>query len=145
MESRPFKIRRTFGTLHSEADPEDARHRIDVVFDEGCEVCTVTRAALLRLFDDWQLGHKPFHRQKQIGAPRALYLQRPLSLNGFHNTQASTPYMVLLHLRLLHAAYPVHCLVVAHAPGEIVLGLPFRRRYDVALPAKFRVPAAGAH
>ena len=53
--------------------------------------------------------------------------------------------MVLLHLRLQYAAYPVHCLVVEQAPGEMVLGLPFRRRYGVALPAKFRVPSAGTH
>ena len=53
--------------------------------------------------------------------------------------------MVLAHLRLQHAVYPVHCLVVEHAPGDVVLGLPFRRRYDVALPSKFRVPSAGTH
>jgi hypothetical protein len=135
------KIRRTTGALHS--DP-NARS-IEIVFDEGCEVCTITRVALLRHFDDWARGHKPFARLKHIGLPRALYLQRPLSLNGFHNTQASTPFMVLVHLRLQHAVYPVHCLVVEHAPGEVVLGLPFRRRYDVAMPPNFRVPSAGAH
>jgi hypothetical protein len=135
------KIRRMTGSLQS--DP--SARPLEIVFDEGCEVCTITRAALLRHFDDWARGHKPFTSRKHIGPPRALYLQRPLSLNGFHNTQASTPYMVLLHLRLQHAVYPVHCLVVEHAPGDVVLGLPFRRRYDVAMPPKFRVPSAGAH
>ena len=139
------KIRRTVGTFLFSAQPADAAHRVDVVFDEGCEVCTFTRAALLRLFTDWSRGHPPFFNMKGIGAPRALYLQRALNLNGFHSTQASTPYLVLLHPRLQCAAYPVHCLVVEHAPGKIVLGLPFRRRYDVALPAKFRVPSAGTH
>jgi hypothetical protein len=135
------KIRRTTGALQS--DP--AARSIEIVFDEGCEVCTITRAALLRHFDDWARGHKLFARLKHIGPPRALYLQRPLSLNGFHNTQASTPFMVLLHLRLQHAVYPVHCLVVENAPGDVVLGLPFRRRYDVAMPRNFLVAAAGAH
>ena len=139
------KIRRTVGTFLCSAQPADAAHRRDVVLDEGCEVCTITRAALLRLFTDWSRGHPPFLNMKGIGAPRALFLQRALNLNEFHNTQASTPYLVLLHLRLQCAAYPVHCLVVEHAPGEIVPGLPFRRRYDVALPAKFRVPSAGTH
>jgi hypothetical protein len=72
----------------------------------------MTRVALLRLFDDWAHGHRPFAQLKHIGPPIALYLQRPLSLNDFHSTQASTPYTVLLHSRRQHAVYPVHCLVV---------------------------------
>ena len=46
--------------------------------------------------------------------------------------------MVLIHLRLQHAVYPVKCNVVDHAPFPIVLGMPFRRRYDVHLPHGFK-------
>ena len=46
--------------------------------------------------------------------------------------------MVLIHLRLQHAVYPVKCNVVDHAPFPIVLGLPFRSRYDVDLPHGFK-------
>ena len=38
-----------------------------------------------------------------------------------------------------HAVYPVRCVVVDHAPGDIVLGLPFRRRYDVPAPLRFKL------
>ena len=116
------KIRRTVGTLICSAQPADAAHRVDVV----CEVCTITRAALPRLFTDWSQGQPLFFNMKGIGAPQALYLQRALNVSGFHNTQVSTPYSVLLDLRLQCSAYPVHCLVAEQTPGQIVLGLPFR-------------------
>jgi hypothetical protein len=91
------------------------------------------------------VGHKPVSQLKHIGPQSALYLQRPLSLNGFHNPQAITPYMTLLHLRLQHAVYPVHSLVVEKAPGDGMLGLPFRCQYNVATPPNFCVASAGAH
>jgi hypothetical protein len=79
-------------------------------------------------FDDWAIGHAPFCKAKDIGPPRALFLQKPMSLHSFDGGTHSSPFMVLIHLKLGHAVYPVHCLVVPHAPGDIVLGLPFRRR-----------------
>ena len=54
-------------------------------------------------------------------------------------------FMVLLQLRIAHAVYPVRCVLVDNAPGDIVLGLPFRRRYDAALPAGYKPRNAPAH
>ena len=34
--------------------------------------------------------------------------------------------------------YSVRCVVVDNASGDLVLGLPFRRRYDTALPFAFK-------
>jgi hypothetical protein len=47
-------------------------------------------------------------------------------------------------LRLGCAVYPVRCVVVDQAPGDIVLGSPFRRRFDTALPEKFK-PTPAPH
>jgi hypothetical protein len=139
------KIRRCKAALTTNAEAKDPLRGLDVVFDEGCEVCTITHSALQAHFDDWAIGHAPFSKAKDIGPPRALFLQKPMSLHSFDGGTHSSPFMVLIHLKLGHAVYPVHCLVVPHAPGDIVLGLPFRRRYDIALPLKFKVPSAGVH
>jgi hypothetical protein len=35
--------------------------------------------------------------------------------------------------------------VVEYASGDLVLGLPFQLRYDVAIPCTFRAASGGAH
>ena len=115
-----------------------SQHALDVVYDEGCEVCTITREALSKHYDAWSTGHLPFNTRADIGKPRDLFVKRPVKLHSLHGSPTAAPIMVLGHLRLLHAVYPVRCVVVDHAPGDIVLGLPFRRRYDVPTPYKFK-------
>jgi hypothetical protein len=133
------RIRRFKGSLNTAVNPNSKAAEADalnVVYDEGCEVCTITRKALEKHYTAWAAGHPAFHNRPDIGKPRALYLQRPVNLQSFHGAPAAAPIMVLLHLRLQHAVYPVRCVVVDSAPGDVVLGLPFRRRYDVQAPYK---------
>jgi hypothetical protein len=72
-------------------------------------------------------------------------LQNVLNLHGFHGTAASHSFMVLINLRLGHAVYPARCVLVDKAPGDIVLGLCFRRRYDAALPLDFKPTGSAPH
>jgi hypothetical protein len=126
------RIRRTRGQLSTSASVTATA--VDVAFDEGCEVCTVTRSALMAHFEAWQTGHAAFCNRKDIGPPSALCVKRPLNLHAFHGTFVEHSFMVLIQSKLGHAVYPVRCVLVDHAPGDVVLGLPFRRRYDTALP-----------
>ena len=137
------RMRKCIGYLTSTVSPSTAADcGVEVAYDEGCEVCTITRDALARHYDDWAAGHPAFCARKDIGPPRSLYLQKPVKLNNFHDTSAEAPLMVHIHLRLQHAVYPVKRNVVDLTPFPIVLGLPFRRRYDVPLPHGFK-PSTG--
>ena len=132
-------MRKCIGYLTSKESPSSAAERgVGAGYDEGCEVCTITRDALAKHYDGCAAGHPAFCARKDIGPPRSLYLQKPVKLNSFHDISAEAPLVVLIHLRLQHAVYPVKCNVVDHAPFPIVLGLPFRRRYDVPLPHGFK-------
>jgi hypothetical protein len=135
------RIRRTKGYLPTSVSSESPNAKdkaLNVVFDEGCEVCTITRSALSKCYNDWATGHTAFSTRADIGKPRALLLKRPVKLHSFHGAPAAAPIMVLVHLRLQHAVYLVRCAVVDNAPGDIVLGLSFRRSYDVPTPHKFQ-------
>jgi hypothetical protein len=91
------RIRRTKGYLSTDTNvPADP---IGVVFDEGCEVCTITRAALQKHLAAWKKGHSPFFARDRVGPPRALCLQNVLHLHGFHGTAAGHSFMVMIHLR----------------------------------------------
>jgi hypothetical protein len=137
------RIRRTRG--HLSTSDSVSSQSLDIVFDEGCEVCTIKRSALLEHFAAWQAGHAAFSKRKDIGAPRALCMTSPLHLHAFHGNHVGHSFMVLIHLHLGCAVYPVRAVLVDNAPGDVVLGLPFRRRYDSAFPANFTPRDGHAH
>jgi hypothetical protein len=108
-------------------------------------VCTITLAALQKHLSAWKKGHSPFFGHDLVEPPRALCLQNVLHLHGFHGTAAGHSFIVLLHLRLGHAVYPVRCVLMDKAPDDIVLGLCFRRRYDTAVPPDFKPHGGPPH
>lgn len=133
------KMRRCTGFLTSEVSQPVSRsgshpQGLRVAFDEGAELTTITKAAWLKHQADWKKGHPPFTDDPEIGPPHGIALQHPVTLTGFHGDE--TPYhnMVFIHLRLGCACYPLRCMLVDHAPADIVLGLGFRRMHNAAWP-----------
>jgi hypothetical protein len=96
-------------------------------------------------YDAWTAGHAAFFPRKDIGKPRALCMQSPLQLHAFHGSHVGHSFMVLLHLQIGHAVYPVRCVLVDHAPGDVVLGLSFWLRYDAAFPPRFKPRQGSMH
>ena len=45
--------------------------------------------------------------------------------------------MVLVHLSLGCAMYPVYCTLVNGAPADVMLGLSFRRKFEASFPVGF--------
>lgn len=134
------RMRTTTGFLTSDVQtPWETDHPqgIRVAFDEGAEMNTITRAAFERLSTDWATGHPGFAARDDIGRPHAIRLRGGVHLRGFHGNESRFDHMVCVHLRLVCACYHVFCTLVNHAPAEVLLGLPFRRRYDMPFPAGY--------
>eukprot|EP00892_Ulva_mutabilis_P009403 jgi/Ulvmu1/6835/UM031_0040.1 len=110
---------------------------VQVAFDEGAEMSTITVDAWERHRSDWEAGNPGFNDRPDIGPTHGLRMQNGVSLRSFHGDISKFNHMVLLHLRLGCAVYPVYCTLVNSAPADVVLGLAFRRKYDVAIPAAF--------
>lgn len=99
--------------------PEIDKAHIDVALDEGCELCCITEDAITRSFDAWRTGHAPFASNPKVGKPRGLFFKRPIPLFGFHGDSDSGPLMVLLHVVIGHAVYPVRAIVIKNAPTDV--------------------------
>ena len=137
------KMRTCAGFLTSDVSRPVSRkdahpQAVRVAFDEGAELTTITKSAWLKHQADWKKGHSTFNSDPAIGRPHGIKLQEPITLTGFHGNQTRYDNMVLVHLRLGCACYPVRCLLVDHAPTDIVLGLSFRRKHNTAWPERFR-------
>lgn len=133
-------MRTTTGFLTSDVQtPWETDHPqgIRVAFDEGAEMNTITRAAFERLSTDWATGHPGFAARDDIGRPHAIRLRGGVHLRGFHSNESRFDHMVCIHLRLGCACYHVYRTLVNHAPAEVVMGMPFRRRYDMPFPAGY--------
>ena len=75
--------------------------------------------------------------RKDIGPTHGIRMKDPVNLRSFHGAVPKFHHMVLVHLRLGCAMYPVYCTLVNGAPADVVLGLSFRRKFDASFPVGF--------
>lgn len=107
---------------------------VRVAFDEGAEMNTITKAAWSKHKADWERGHPAFSADSAIGPTHGIKLKGPVTLQNFSGDETKHNHMVLVHLRLGCACYPVYCALVDAAPAEVVLGVGFRRKHNAPYP-----------
>lgn len=134
----PFaKMRKCTGFLTSEvARPGMPKHPqgVRIAFDEGAEINTITKSAWNKHKADWAQGHPAFNSNDDIGPTHGIKMKGAVTLTSFHGDETRHTHMVLVHLRLGCACYPVYCTLVDVAPADIVLGLGFRRKHNAPFP-----------
>lgn len=134
-------MRKCLGFLTSDVQPplKNSPRAVRVAFDEGAEMNTITLDAWERHRADWEKGHAPFSARDDIGPTHGVRMENTVNLRSFHGEISKFNHMVLIHLRLGCAVYPVYCTVVNGAPADVVLGLAFRRKHDAAFPVGYPV------
>lgn len=106
---------------------------LDGAFDDGAELNTITRVAWLKHCAGWAVGHQPYN-ESEVGPTHGIDMKTSLTLAGFHGDETRNTHMVLVHLHLRCACYPIYCAVVDTAPVDIVLGLGLRRKHNAPYP-----------
>ena len=136
----PFShMRKCTGFLTSEVERphKHSPQAVCVAFDEGAEMSTITIDAWERHRADWEQGYSLFAERNDIGPTHGIRMKDPVNLRSFHGAVSKFHHMVLVHLRLGCAMYPVYCTLVNGAPADVVLGLSFRRKFDASFPVGF--------
>ena len=80
-----------------------------VAFDENAEMSTITVDAWERHRADREQGYSLFAAHKDTGPAHGIRMKDHVNLRSFHGAVSKFYHMVLVHLRLGCAMYPVYC------------------------------------